>query len=169
MASKKTIHGWEIIEQGSDERLRNFKVPGTTRSLKLRKDLGPYLIAFASEYHKFIAPIDKGTYDDWAWCPPRDGRASDQTSDHCGGVAIDLNATKEGSQSKSNVFWVRNPRKMMVMRRLLRKYDLLEWGGDYKRFYDPMHLTFKYGVKAADVKAGMKKLGIDANGNVASA
>lgn len=164
MASKKTIHGWDIIEDGNDDRLRNFKVPGTTRSLKLRKDIGPYLIAFASEYHTQIAAIDKGTYDDWAWCPPRDGRASSQISDHCGGVAIDLNATKEGSQSKSNVFWVTKPKKALAMRRLLKKYDLLEWGGDYKRFWDPMHLTFKYGVKAADVKAAMKEMGIDASG-----
>ena len=86
-------------------------------------------------------------------------------SDHCGGVAIDLNATKEGSQSKSNTWWVRHPIKARRMRRLLRKYRLLEWGGDYKRFYDPMHLV----IKSPDVKGvrdEMKRLRITPSGRI---
>jgi hypothetical protein len=145
--------------------LRLFTIPGTKRKMRLRKDVGPYLVAFASEYHKLIAPIDKGTFDDWAWAPVRTGRASTRVSDHCGGVAIDLNATKEGSQSKSNTWWVRHPIKARRMRRLLRKYRLLEWGGDYKRFYDPMHLV----IKSPDVKGvgdEMKRLRITPSGRI---
>lgn len=160
-----TIHGWPVIKTYSDPMLRNFKVPGTKRSLKLRKDVGPYLIAFASEYHKLIAPIDTGTYDDWAYHPPRKGNASNKISDHSGGVAIDLNATQEGSQSKSNVWWVKHPLKAARMRVLLRKYRLLEWGGNYKNFYDPMHFTFlKNDVPA--IKAEMKRLKITPSGGI---
>jgi hypothetical protein len=158
-----TIHGWPVIQTYGDPLLRNFKVPGTKRSLKLRKDVGPYLIAFAAEYHKLIAPIDVGTYDDWAYHPPRKGNASSKISDHSGGVAIDLNATKEGSQSKSNVWWVKHPLKAARMRVLLRKYRLLEWGGNYKNFYDPMHFTFRTYDPAA-IKAEIKRLGITAAG-----
>lgn len=160
-----TIHGWPVIKTYSDPLLRNFKVPGTKRSLKLRKDVGGYLIAFASEYHKLIAPIDVGTYDDWAYHPPRKGNASSKISDHSGGVAIDLNATKEGSQSKSNVWWVKHPLKAARMKVLLRKYKLLEWGGNYKNFYDPMHFTFRtYNIPA--IKAEMKRLGITPSGSI---
>jgi hypothetical protein len=133
--------------------------------MRLRKDVGPYLIAFASEYHKLIQPIDVGTFDDWAWAPVRTGNASSKISDHCGGVAIDLNATKEGSQSKSNVWWARHPLKAAAMRRLLKKYRLLEWGGDYKNFWDPMHLVIKE-PNVAQVKREMLRLGITPSGNI---
>ena len=159
MSKKTTIKGWPVIEHGNSPMLRLFTIPGTKRKMRLRKDVGPYLVAFASEYHKLIAPIDKGTFDDWAWAPVRTGRASSRISDHCGGVAIDLNATKEGSQSKSNTFWVRHPVKAARMRRLLRKYRLLEWGGNYRNFWDPMHLVIKTPDIVA-VRDEMRRLGI---------
>jgi hypothetical protein len=165
MVERSTIKGWPVIPSGSDPRLKLFTVPGTKRKLLLRKDVGPYLVAFASEYHKEIAPIDEGTFDDWAWAPVRKGRASTRVSDHCGGVAIDLNATKEGSQSPSNVWWKKHPVKALKMRALLRKYRLLEWGGDYKKFYDPMHLV----IDTPDpklVKSEMSRLGITPTGRV---
>jgi len=159
----KTIKGWDVIPAMSDKRLRLFQIPGADRKMRLRADVGGYLVAFASEYHKNIAPIDKGTFDDWAWTAPRKGNASSKISDHCGGVAIDLNATKEGSQSKSNTWWVRHPVKARRMRRMLKRFRLLEWGGDYKNFYDPMHLVIKVpNIKA--VRGEMKRLGITPTG-----
>lgn len=163
--TRTTINGWPVIAKGTDPILKLFTVPGTKRKLRLRKDVGPYLVAFASEYHKLIAPIDTGTFDDWAWSPVRKGNASTKISDHCGGVAIDLNATKEGSQSKWNKWWTTHPVKYARMRKLLKKYRLLEWGGDYKRFYDPMHLVIKE-PKVAQVKAEMKRLGITPSGRI---
>ena len=165
MSKQTTIKGWPVIKDGNSPMLKLFTIPGTKRKMRLRKDVGPYLVAFASEYHEQIAPIDEGTFDDWAWSPLRDGRASSRVSDHCAGVAIDLNATKEGSQSKSNTFWVRHPLKARRMRQLLKKYRLLEWGGDYKRFWDPMHLVIKR-PNVAQVKAEMKALGITPSGRI---
>ena len=165
MVERLTIKGWPVIRSGNDPLLKEFTVPGTKRKLRLRKDVGPYLVAFASEYHKLIEPIDVGTFDDWAWAPVRKGRASTRVSDHCGGVAIDLNATKEGSQSPSNVYWRKHPVKALRMRQLLKKYRLLEWGGDYKKFFDPMHLV----IHTPDpklVKAEMAKLGITPSGGI---
>ena len=159
----ETIKGWDVIPNMSDERLYLFTVPGTKRHMRLRKDVGPYLVAFISEYHKIIQPIDVGTYDDWAWTAPRKGRASSSISDHCGGVAVDLNATQEGSQGKSNVWWFTHPVKAAAMKKLLRKYKLLEWGGNYKNFYDPMHLVIKT-PDPAKVKFEMKRLGITSKG-----
>ena len=162
--AKTTIHGWPVISNGNSPMLKLFTIPGTKRKMRLREDVGGYLVAFASEYHKLIQPIDVGTFDDWAWSPVRQGNASSKVSDHCGGVAIDLNATKEGSQSKSNVWWARHPLKAAAMRKLLKKYKLLEWGGDYKRFYDPMHLVILE-PNVAQVKREMLRLGITPTGN----
>ena len=165
MVERSTIKGWPVITSGNDPALKLFTVPGTKRKLLLRKDVGPYLVAFASEYHKLIEPIDVGTFDDWAWAPVRKGRASTRVSDHCGGVAIDLNATKEGSQSSSNVYWRKHPVKALRMRQLLKKYRLLEWGGDYKKFFDPMHLVI-HTPDVKLVKAEMAKLGITPSGGI---
>jgi hypothetical protein len=163
MVERLTIKGWPVIPRGTDPKLKWFTVPGTDRKLLLRKDVGPYLVAFASEYHSQIAPIDEGVMDDWSWSPVRKGRASVRVSDHCGGVAIDLNATKEGSQSRSNVWWKKHPVKAMRMRALLKKYRLLEWGGDYKKFYDPMHITF-LGNNVPEIRKEIKRLGITTTG-----
>lgn len=156
----KTIHGWDVINGWGDARLETFKIPGTRRKMTLRYDVGPYLIAFAAEYHKLVMPIDTGAFDDWSYHPPRLGRASSSISDHSGGVAIDLNAVGEGRQGRRLSWFLAHPIKYANLRRLLRKYKLLEWGGDYKNFVDPMHFTFKYGVNAATVKAEIRRLGI---------
>ena len=161
----KTIKGWDVIPNMSDKRLKLFTIPGAKRNMRLRADVGGYLVAFIAEYHKNIAPIDQGTYDDWAWTVPRKGNASSKISDHCGGVAVDLNATKEGSQSKSNTWWKRNPLKYMALKRLLKKYHLLEAGITYKNFWDPMHFVIETPSVAA-VKAEMKRLGITPTGRV---
>ena len=161
----ETIKGWEVIPTMNDSRLKLFTVPGTKRHMRLRKDVAGYLLAFIADYHRLIVPIDVGTFDDWAWTAPRKGRASNSVSDHCGGVAVDLNSTKEGSQSGSNVYWRKHPVKALHMRQLLKKYKLLEWGGDYKKFYDPMHIVIKT-PNVTTVKSEMKRLCITSTGNI---
>jgi hypothetical protein len=160
-----TIHRWDAIPDRGDKRLKLFPIAGTDRKLILRKDIGPYLVAFTAEYHKRIAPIDVGTFDDWSWCPPRTGNASSQVSDHCAGVAIDLNATREGSEGAGSLkFWA-NPVKRARLNALRKEFSLLEWGGDYSaKNRDPMHWTFSYGVKAPEVLAAMKRLRIGSDG-----
>ena len=164
--SKTTINGWPVIANGNSPMLKLFTIPGTKRKMRLRKDVGPYLVAFASEYHKLIAPIDEGTFDDWAWSPVRDGRASSKISDHCAGVAIDLNATgPDGRQGHGLTWWIAHPVKYRRLKALLRKYRLLEAGITYKRFIDPMH----YVIKEPDVPAvlaEMEKLGITPSGRI---
>jgi len=161
-----TIHGWPIIASRADGRLRNFKIPGVpSRSLLLRSDVGPYLVAFAAEYDKKIASIDGGIFDDWSYTEPRLGRMSSKISDHSGGVAIDVNSAHEGSQSASTLTWWRNPIRRAKLAALRKRYPLLEWGGDYSPANrDPMHWTFKYGVTASQVVAASKAAGIDRNG-----
>lgn len=161
--AKTTIHGWPVIAATG---CKDYKIAGTKRSIKLHKELGAYLAAFAAEYHKLINPIDVDTFDDWGWSPLRPGRYTSSISDHCAGVAMDLNATKEGAASKSNVYWVRNPKKALALRGLLAKYSLLEWGGNYTKHYDPMHFTFKNGVTAQMVRNEMKRMGITPSGAV---
>jgi hypothetical protein len=161
-----SINGWPVILKSSDPALKDFLIPGTKRKIKLRKDVGGYLVAFAAEYHQKIRPIDEGILDDWGWCPLRDGRASNSPSDHCAGVAIDVNATKEGAQGSRNRWWITNPVKYVALKSLLKKYRLLEAGITYStKYWDPMHFVIKH-PDPAGVKAEMVRLGIAANGVV---
>lgn len=160
-----TIHGWPAIESATDPRLVLLPIPGCpARKMRLRRDVAGYLLAFASEYHRLIAPLDRGTFDDWSWAPMRKGRASSSISDHCAGVAMDLNATREGSQGPGSLTWWRNPVKRARLAKLRKRYPLLEWGGDYKHFRDPMHWTFLHGVSAMTVKQAMARAGITDRG-----
>lgn len=166
MSQIMTIHNWPVLATTST-RLHYFPIPGTkNRQFRLRGDVGPYLVAFAAEYNRIVTPIDHGRLDDWSWCPLRDGRASNDPSDHCAGVAIDINAIGSGAQGRGLSWWLRHPVKYRRLRKLLRKFNLLEWGGYYKRFCDPMHFTFNYGVTPQQVRAAMKQLGIDNTGHL---
>lgn len=162
---QRTINGWPVISSGSDPALKLFTIPGTKRRMRLRKDVGGYLVAFVSEYHKLVQPIDEGIFDDWAWSPPRKGRASSKISDHCAGVAVDVNAAHpDGRQGHGLSWWLARPVKYRRLKKLLKKYRLLEAGITYKNFIDPMHYVIKTPSPTA-VKAEMKRLGITPSGN----
>lgn len=158
--STPTINGWPIINSSSDRRLKLFTIKGTDRKMRLRSDVGAYLAAFAAEYDARVRPIDKGTFDDWAWCALRNGRASTRPSDHCAGVAIDLNAVGEGKQGQGLTYWLTHPKEYKALKALLAKYKYLEWGGSWKRFIDPMHFTLRKGVTVAQVKAEIERMGL---------
>lgn len=169
MAPRKevlSINGYPVLKAG-DARLHTFTIPGTSRKATLRMDVGPYLVAFASEYHRLVRKIDDGILDDWSWSPLRNGRASDKPSNHCSGTALDLNATREGSQGPTGrAWWKANPVKLVALNRLKKKYRLLAHGIDWKRFYDPMHHEIASGVSPVEVAAEMKRLGIDVLGRM---
>lgn len=153
----KTINGWDVLP-GTSPLLKSFRIPGTKRSIKLRKDVGQYLVMFASEYHAKVQPIDDGVFDDWGWAPKRKGRVSEKVSDHCAGVAIDLNAAHEdGRQGHGLSWWLKNPVKYARLKSLLKKYRLLEAGITYKNFLDPMHYVIK-NPDVAEVKAEIARL-----------
>lgn len=170
MALPTSINRWRVITGYGDPRLRTALVPGTTRKITMRRGVLPIFLAFAADYHKTIAPIDKGTFDDWGYSY-RIARASSSWSDHSSGTALDLNATKEGAQGPGNYdWWVGD--KSAQMRKLDRRYEVLMWGGatalggDYHqpRYWDWMHHAIRPGVTRADVRAVKKRLGIKRDG-----
>lgn len=130
----------------------------------MRKDVLPYFLAFAADYHKWIATIDTGTFDDWSYHPPRTGRASNKISDHSSGTALDLNATQEGAQRQSNKQWWARAQKKRALTRLRRIYPLLAWGGDYKNFYDPMHWYLQPRSNISQVNEAIQRMAITSDG-----
>ena len=159
-----SINGWPVIQGYGDPRLSTGKVPGANRKLTCRKEALPLFLALAADYHRWVAPIDQGTLDDWGYSY-RPSRVSDAWSNHASGTAIDLNASKEGSRSLANRKWYSVAGRMDQIKRIKRIYPIVNWGGDWSdRYYDPMHWELKKGTSQADVARLIKKLGIKPDG-----
>ena len=111
-----------------------YRIPGTRRSVPVRREIAPLLIGFAAEFHRLVEPIDSGTLDDWGYaCRPVRGRLI--PSFHAGGLALDLNALRHRLGARGTF----SPRQAALIRALCRKYGL-RWGGDYRRRPDEMHV-----------------------------
>ena len=131
---KKSQNGWPASPDQKEIGIKEFKIKNTDRKMRLQKDAGVILAAFAAEFHAQVEPIDEGVFDDWAYAY-RDVRGSDSDlSNHASGTAIDLNATKHPLHAE-NTFTKQQAAKI---RELCKKYGL-RWGGDYAKRKDEMH------------------------------
>ena len=149
----KSQNGWPASKDEKEIGIKVFKIEGTDRKMRLQKDAGVILAAFAAEFHAQVEPIDEGVFDDWAYAY-RNVRLSDsELSNHASGTAIDLNATKHplGAQ---NTF---TKQQAATIRELCKKYGI-RWGGDYSKRKDEMH--FEIIETPDEVKARIEKLGL---------
>lgn len=166
-----TLSGWPAIKPGTPNVLRTFTIPGTItpknptgRRLTVRNDIGPYLVAFASEFHKRVMPLNKytGAYN------YRPARNSPKLSDHAAGVAMDINWNVLAQGNRKSL----TKEQYDEIIKLLDEYPNMGWGGFYgggisgkSPMYDPMHFflannNIEYYVKQ------MEKKGIDAKGRI---
>jgi S-adenosylhomocysteine hydrolase len=131
---KKSQNGWPASKDEKEIGIKVFQIKNTDRKMRLQKDAGVILAAFAAEFHAQVEPIDEGVFDDWAYAY-REVRGSDiDLSNHSSGTAIDLNATKH-PLGMSNTF---TKQQAITIRELCKKYGL-RWGGDYAKRKDEMH------------------------------
>ena len=128
----------------------SFRVPGTRRALRVRREIAPLLIGFAAEFHDKVQPIDAGILDDWGYyCRRVRGRSL--VSFHAAGLAIDLNSTRH-PLGRAGTF---NARQRATIRVLCAKYGL-RWGGDYRGRKDEMH--FEVILPRSEALALVKRL-----------
>ena len=114
-----SINGWPVLDSPpwSDVRLGTKPIPACpTRKLTMNKDVLPLFLAFASDYHREIAPLDTGALDDWSY-DYRIARASGSWSDHSSGTAIDRNASKEGGLGYGPLAWWKQGKRALTARR----------------------------------------------------
>ncbi len=146
-------NGWPASPDRNVIDVHNYQVPGTKRYFAVTSHVAPILIAFATEYHKLVQPIDVGIWDDWAYNFAKIPNQTD-LSNHASGTAIDINASCH--------LWKTAPEKsftamqIAAIRALVKKYGI-QWGGDYKYgFKDPMH--FEMVQTATQVAARIKTM-----------
>lgn len=130
----KSQNGWPASPDQKEIGIKEFKIKNTDRKIRLQKDAGVILAAFAAEFHAQVEPIDKGQLDEWGYAY-RNVRGSDtDLSNHSSGTAIDLNSTKHPLHAE-NTF---TKQQAVIIRELCKKYGL-RWGGDYAKRKDEMH------------------------------
>lgn len=166
-----TLSGWPAVKPGTPNTLKTFVIPGTVtpknptgRRLTVRQDVGPYLVAFASEFHKRIMPLNKytGAYN------YRQARNANKLSDHAAGVAMDINWN---ILAQGNIQSLTDDQHAALVE-LLNEYPNMGWGGFYNGgrrkmnpMYDPMHF-FLADNNTEFYLEQMKKKGIDAKGKI---
>lgn len=126
-----TLNGFQVCPSSSQ--LGTFRVPGTSRSLTVRRDIAPLLIGAAAEWHAKVEPITVNPFDDWGYACRRI-RGGAGWSYHSTGCAIDLNATEHPLGRRGTV----TRGQAATIRAIARSYGL-RWGGDWSR-PDEMHL-----------------------------
>lgn len=127
------INGFLFSSNTAALGLRTYKVPGTDTFLRVRSDIAPLLVGFATEYNRRVERLRHG----WCWSYAyRPVRGSSSPSFHGAGIAIDLNAPLHGLGSNPRSSF--SPSQIAIIHALCRKYGL-RWGGDYNGRKDPMH------------------------------
>jgi hypothetical protein len=128
-------NGWPVLPF---EYTHLWQVPGVARHLRLAPGAPGFLLThLVLWFHERVEPIGGGPWDDWAWSEPRPISGSAKISNHCAGVAVDLNALVHPLGSR-NTF--RPEQENAIRRRLRRVYrGRIRWGVDYAYRADEMH------------------------------
>lgn len=137
-----TVNGWTVLTSnrttGSLPRLRKWIIPGTGRHLFLRDgSAGFLLVHLALWFHERVERLDLGVWDEWGWAVRPIRGQTTGFSNHAGGVAADLNATRHPiGVPTARTF---TDKQRAAIRRRLRLYrGLVVWGGGWSR-PDAMH------------------------------
>jgi D-alanyl-D-alanine carboxypeptidase len=169
-----TLGGWPAIQYGNDARLATGKVPGTNKSVTLRKEILPVFLAFLAEVNKKVIPLNPGPLDGWEY---RKARSANGLSQHAGACATDMRYDVLKADHRRHM----TQAQINAMHKLMDKYvtssgkRVFGWGGDWQvgKFCDEMHLEAiqnwspgSHGENATvkDFQNVQKRLGIRSNG-----
>ena len=166
----KSQNGWPVIESQSDRNLVVIRIPDTGTPgipLRVQRDCAPVLAYVASLVHKNVTDLKLGnkpgkTQDDGGYNYRKiDGSAS--FSNHASGTAIDLNWTRFPMFKKRM-----NKNQRAAAQAIAEELsEVIRWGGNYRSArVDEMHWEIADGVSVSEIKAFMKKHGIQKDGTV---
>lgn len=163
-----SLNGWTAIPNSSDLRLKWQPIPGTTRKVLVRKVTGPLFGAFCADWNRLMPArlkLATGPVDGWEYRDPRLATGN-RLSNHASGTAVDLRYDVLLADQKSHM----TAAEKRTMEKILDIYVLedgrriFRWGG-YWTAVDEMHTEIAPGMTAKDVRAVIKRLGINANGD----
>lgn len=160
-----SINGYQVLSGWSDARLGTGKVPGTSKSVRLRRDVLPIFLAFLSEVDKTVINLDAGPLDGFA---RRSSRSVRRWSNHSSGTAIDMRYDVLRADRRRHM----SNAQRNQMHVLLKKYSygnkpIFTWGGDWSsRYLDEMHVEISRGITYDQIRTVMEKLKIRNDGTI---
>ena len=165
-----SLNGWTALANMSDPRLKWQPIPGTTRKVLVRKLCGPLFGAFCADWNRLMPARLKLTspqtpVDGWEYRDPR-LTTGIRLSNHASGTAVDLAYNVLKADQKPHM----TATERRIMEKILDTYTLedgrriFRWGG-YWNAVDEMHTEIAPGMTTKDVRAVIKRLSIDPNGD----
>lgn len=170
----KSLNGWPVISSRLDPRLMTIKIPGTKRSVTLRRAVAPVFAAFLADWNNELPArlrLNPGPVDGWVY---RKSRFTDGFSNHASGTAIDaLYTSVLPADGKKHM----TAEEKKILENILKRYSTSDGhrifaNGEWWKKADGMHTELsqswdrgaKRNTTLADVKEVQKLLKIDKNG-----
>jgi hypothetical protein len=169
----KSLNNWPAIRSANDPRLRTMKIPGTKRTVRLRRGIAPVFAAYLADWHREMPnrlKLDKGPVDSWVY---REARFASGFSNHASGTAVDLRYDVLKPNGKPHM----TQEEMAILDRILDRYKTADGhrifgNGEWWKKADGMHTELsqswdrgaKRNTTFKDVKEVQKRLKIDNNG-----
>jgi hypothetical protein len=136
-----SLNGWPGIKYSNDHRMAQLTVPGTHKSVLLRKEVLPVFLNLLARINKEVLPLNAGPLDSWEYRAARTGAG---LSDHASGTAIDFRYDVLKADHQRHL----TPAQRQKMEHILNAYKtpdghrLFGWGGEWTpgKFCDEMHI-----------------------------
>lgn len=118
-----------------------YTIGDSTRVRLAPGSIGSILAHFGTWFDKNVRDIDAGILDDWGWADRKVRGSETDVSNHAGGYALDINATKWALGAKASIYLT--PDEIARVHAQLAVYGgKLRWGADYVGRTDPMHVEW---------------------------
>jgi len=169
----KSLNNWPVITRWADLRLKAVKIPGTNRTVRVRRGIAPVFAAFLADWHAEMPErlnLNKGPVDGWNY---RYSRYTKNYSNHASGTAVDLRYDVLKPDGRKHM----NQTEMKILNNILDRYKTKDGhrifaNGEWWRRADGMHTELsqswdrgaKRNTTFKDVKEVQKLLGIKRNG-----
>lgn len=169
-----SLNKWPVVPSSIDPRLRVIKIPGTKRSVRVRRDAAPLFAAFLADWQRLMPErlkLDKGPVDGYVKRPPRLGQG---WSNHASGTAVDVRYDVLKPDGKAHM----TAAEKKILKKIVDTY--VTWdqhnvlaNGAWWKTVDEMHTELSQGwdrnakrdTTRADVANVIARLKIDKNGN----
>jgi hypothetical protein len=169
----KSLNNWPVITRWADPRLKAVKIPGTNRTVRVRRGIAPVFAAFLADWHAEMPKrlnLNKGPVDGWNY---RYSRYTKKYSNHASGTAVDLRYDVLKPDGRRHM----TQTEMKILNNILDRYKTKDGhrifaNGEWWRKADGMHTELsqswdrgaKRNTTFKDVKEVQKLLGIKKNG-----
>lgn len=147
MAQRYSQNGWPVLVR---EETAVVRVAGTP--FRVAPGTEPLWEAFVTRFVAEVEPLTGPVLDDWSWADRNVRGSTTVISNHASATALDLNAEKHPRGVRDSF----TSGQVAALRKLLRAFPVIRWGGDFHTTVDDMH--FEINASHAEVAAFIKTL-----------